>query len=169
MAAQKPLQLVAGVPTEVSALDSSAGAGDAGKIVALDAAGLLNANMMPAGIGQNLDSIVSFENLAAGDFVNIFDDTGTIKVRKADANGKKAHGFVLAAVTAPAAASVYGPGELNSQLSGLTIGAEYFLSETPGAVTTTAPTTSGAYVQPLGVAKATTAIRMLDTTVYVRA
>lgn len=170
MAAQKVLQLVSGLPTEVSAVDTSAGAGDAGKIVALDASGLLSSTMMPAGFGQNVDTIASSENLSAGDFVNIYDNAGTINVRKADAdNGRPAHGFVKAAVTSPANATVYGPGELNDQLSGLTVGGDYFLSATAGGVTTTAPTASGAYVQYLGRAKSATALRLLNVQPFVRA
>lgn len=163
MAPQKPLQIVGGFPTEVAAVDSSAGAGDAGKIVALDAAGLINSNMMPAGIGANLDTVASSENLAAGDFVNLYDNGGTINVRKADANnGRPAHGFVKAAVTSPANADVYGPGELNDQLSSLTVGADYWTSETPGGVTTTPPASATAAVQYLGRAKSATALRMLN-------
>jgi hypothetical protein len=170
MAAQKPLQLVSGVPTEVTAVDTSAGAGDAGKIVALDAAGLLASSMMPAGFGANVDTIASSENLSAGDFVNIYDNAGTINVRKADAdNGRPAHGFVKAAVVSPANATVYGLGELNDQVSGLTVGADYFLSTTAGGVTTTAPSSSGAYVQFLGRAKSATALRFMNEQYFIRA
>lgn len=164
--ADKPLQLIAGLPTEVEATVVSAGAGNAGDIVALDASGLLDASVLPAGVGQNVDTIVSFENLTAGDWVNVFDDAGTVKVRKADnSNDRRAHGFVRANVTAPANATVYGPGELNDQLSGLTLGAEYYLS-TSGAETATVPSASGALVQGLGAAKSTTAIRFIPTGPY---
>lgn len=169
MAAQKPLQIVNGIAEEVPAVDSSAGSGDAGKIVALNANGDIDESMLPPGVGVNIDVIPSFENLAAGDWVNLFDDSGTLKVRKADnSNGRQAHGFVRANVTAPADASVYGPGELNDQISGLTLGAQYFLG-TAGAETTTVPTGSAALVQGLGVAKSATAIRFMPTGPYKRA
>lgn len=45
---------------------------------------------------------------------------------------------------------------LVSGLSGLTAGSRYFVSETAGAITTTAPTTSGSVVQEIGVALSTT-------------
>ncbi len=168
--ADKPLQIVSGVPTEVEATVTSAGAGNAGDIVALDGSGLLDPSVLPAGVGQNVDIIASSENLAAGDWVNIYDNGGTINVRKADAdNGREAHGFVRAAVTSPANATVYGPGELNDQVSGLTVGLDYFLHTTPGGVTTTAPTATGAIIQRLGRAKSATAIRFLDSTVIKRA
>ena len=107
MAGNKYLTNNAGTITEVASLQSSAGAGDAGKIPALDAAGRLDNSMMPSGIGADTASVTSSENLAAGDLVNIWNSTGA-KVRKADATtaGKEAHGFVLSAVTSPAAATV---------------------------------------------------------------
>lgn len=168
--AQKPLQIVSGIPTEVEATVTSAGAADAGKIVALDAAGLLDASVMPAGIGQNVDTVASSENLAAGDFVNLYNNAGTINCRKADAdNARPAHGFVKAGVTSPANATVYGLGELNDQVSGLTVGAAYWLSTTAGGVTTTPPSGTANIVQPLGVAKSATAIRFLSADYYLRA
>ena len=148
-----------GLPTEVEATATSAGAGDAGKVVALDGSGKLDSSVLPAGVGQNVSLLPSFENLAAGDWVNVFDDSGTAKVRKADnSNGRRAHGFVRATFTAPATATVYGPGELNDQLAGLTLGAEYFLG-IAAAETATAPTAAGSIVQGIGVAESATAIR----------
>lgn len=158
-----------GLPTEVEAKDASAGAGDAGKIVALDSSGKLDASVLPAGIGQNVSLITASENLTAGDWVNVWDDTGTPKVRKADnSNARRAHGFVRATVTSAATATVYGPGELNDQNTGLTIGAEYFLG-TAGAEVTTAPTAAASIVQGVGVAVSATAIRFAPTIPLVRA
>jgi hypothetical protein len=141
---------------EKEAKVTSAGAGDAGKIPALDAAGKLDNSLMPVGIGAETKSIVASENLSAGDFVNIYNDTGTAKCRKADAaTGKPAHGFVLSAVTATESATVYLEGT-NTQLTGLTVG-EYFLSgSTPGGAVATPPTTSGYIVQKIGVALSAT-------------
>ena len=137
-------------------LVTSAGAGDAGKIPALDAAGKLDVSLLPSGIGAATVTVVSSENLAAGDLVNLYNNTGTINARLADANNnRRAHGYVLAAVTSPANATVY-YGDVNNQKSGLTVGAEYFLSETPGAVVTPAPTTAGSIVQRIGVAQSAT-------------
>lgn len=159
MALQKFLALVSGRKQEVSPVDSSSGAGDAGKIVALDSAGKLAANMLPTGIGADTKTLPASENLAAGDFVNIWDDSGTLKVRKADAtsSGKEADGFVLAAVTAPANADVYFEGT-NNQRSGLTLGVRYYLNTTAGGVTATAPGASGNVVQYLGKAISATEI-----------
>ena len=158
--ADKYLDIVAGRQTQREATVVSAGAANNGDIVALDATGKLDNSVLPVGIGADTQTLPSFENLAAGDFVNIFDDAGTIKVRKADAStsGKEADGFVLAAVTAPANVVVYFEGT-NTQLTGLTGGARYYLSAaTPGLSVTTAPSASGNVVQYLGKALSTTEI-----------
>lgn len=134
----------------------STGAGDAGKIPALDAGGRLDISLLPPGIGAATVTVASSENLAAGDFVNLYNNGGTINARLADANAnRRAHGFVLANVTSPADATVY-YGDVNNELSGLTVGAEYFLSETAGGVVTPAPTTAGSLAQRLGVAQSAT-------------
>lgn len=151
-----------GKKTEEQAVQTSAGAGDADKIPRLDASGRLSTTMMPSGIGADTKSIQASEDLAAGDYVNIYDDSGTTRCRKADASaanaGKRAHGFVLAAVTSGNNATVYFEGA-NTQLSGLTGGETNFLSATtPGAVTATAPTTTGYILQELGVATSATEI-----------
>jgi hypothetical protein len=157
--ADKYIRNNAGTLTETEATVSSAGAGDAGKIPALDAAGRLDTSMMPAGIGADTATIASSENLAAGDFVNIYNDGGTAKVRKADAStsGKYAHGFVLSSVTAPANATVYFEGP-NSGVSGATPGEIFLSATTAGGFTSTAPTGTGKVVQKIGVATAATNI-----------
>lgn len=146
----------AGKLKEVTASTSSAGAGDAGKIPALDGAGRLDSSMMPAGFGAEVVTITASENLAAGDFVNIHNSTG-VKVRKADASGgpaKKAHGYVLAAVTSGNPATVYF-GNVNTQVTGLTVGTEYYLSHSSaGGVVSTPSTTGGHINQRVGVANA---------------
>lgn len=140
-------------PTLLNATVTSAGVGSANKIAQLGADGLLDPSVMPVGIGADTATIVASEALAAGDFVNIWDDAGTAKVRKADATteGKEAVGFVLSAVSAAANATVYFEGK-NTQRSGLTPGARQYLGTTPGACTATAPSANGNVVQPLGEA-----------------
>lgn len=148
-----------GLPTEVAGQVTSAGAADAGKIPQLDAAGRLDTTLMPAGVGQNVSTFVASEALAAGNWVSVWNDVGVSKVRLADnSNARRAHYFVRAAVTLGGTATVYGVGELNDQLTGLTIGAEYFLG-TVGASTTAVPTAAGSIVQGVGVAESATAIR----------
>jgi hypothetical protein len=152
MAGKKYLRNNAGVITEEASIQTSAGAADATKIPALDASGKLDTSFMPTGIGADTASIVTSESLAAGDLVNIYDNAGTVTARKADATtaGKEAHGFVLSAVTSPAAATVYFEGS-NTQVTGLTGGPQY-LSTTAGLSTPTAPSGSGNVVQRVGIA-----------------
>lgn len=154
MAGNKYIQNNAGVLTEAVAVQISGGAADAGKIPALDPSGRFDSSMMPVGLGAEADVIPASENLAAGDLVNIWSNAGVANARKADATtaGKVAVGFVLAAVTAPSNATVYRASQSNTQVSGLTPGAKYFLSTTAGGITATAPSGSGNVVQAVGTA-----------------
>lgn len=155
--ADKPIQLIAGVLTQVEGTVVSAGAANAGDIPALDAAGRLDNSVMPTGIGADTALIEASENLAAGDLVNIHNDSGA-KVRKADATtaGKVAHGFVLSAVTSGQNATVYFEGS-NDQVTGLTPG-DQFLATSAGLPTAAAPSGSGNVVQRVGVATSATSL-----------
>jgi hypothetical protein len=158
MAGNKYLSNSAGALQEVTANQTSAGATDAGKIVALTATGVLDTSVMPTGIGAETASVVASEALAAGALVNIYNNAGTPNVRNANAttSGKEAHGFVLAAFASAATATVYLAG-INNQVTGLTAG-NLFLGTTAGAATATAPSASGNVVQRIGVATSATAI-----------
>jgi len=149
--ADKYLYNDAGQLTEREGLVTSAGAGDAGKIPALDAAGLLDTSVLPVGLGADTVSAVASESLSAGDLVNVWNDSGTVKVRKADATsvGKEANGYVLSSFSSSATASVYLEQKVTG-LSGLTAGSIYYLATTAGGVTTTAPSSSGNVVQRIG-------------------
>ena len=158
--ADKYLKQENGVLKEQEATVQSTGATDAGKIVALDTSGKLDNSVLPTGVGDETKIVPAYEDLSAGDFVNFFDDAGTVKVRKADAStsGKYADGFVLTAVTTGNNATVYLSG-INNQLTGLTGGSYYYLSASiPGAGTTTPPSGSGEVVQRLGKALSATEI-----------
>lgn len=144
--------------TILNGTDTPAGSADAGKTLLLDASGRISSTAMPVGMGADTASITASEALAAGDLVNIWSDGGAFKVRKADASaaGKEAHGFVLAAVSAGAAATVYFEGT-NTQMTGLTPGA-LFLSVTAGKAQASAPTGAGQVVQRVGFAVSATAL-----------
>lgn len=160
MPAKKYLSLVNGRIQEVQATVTSAGAADDGKIVALDATGRISNTVLPVGIGADTAMVVASEELAAGDFVNVWNDAGVPKARKADAStsGKEAVGFVLAAVSSGGSATVYLEGQ-NTQVVGRTPGARQYLSATtPGAATETPPAATGNVVQLLGVAMSATVI-----------
>lgn len=154
MAGNKYIANNAGAYQEVAANQTSAGAGDAGKIPALDSTGRLDESMMPVGVAAETQSIVTTEDISGGSLVNIYVSTG-VKCRKADAttSGKEAKGFVLASTTSGQSATVYFS-ELNTAVTGLTPGATYFLDTTAGGVNATAPSSSGNIVQEVGVATA---------------
>lgn len=157
MAAKKFLRLVAGKITEVFGVQTSAGVGNAGDIVALDDTGRIDPTMMPVGIGAEVKVLVTSEALAAGDAVNIWTDAGVAKARKADATtaGKQTDGYVLAAVTSGGNATVYTDG-INTQRTGLTPGADLYLQTTAGAVGHTIPSAAGNVVQRVGKALSAT-------------
>lgn len=159
MAAKKFLRLVNGVFTEIFGIQTSAGAANAGDLVALDDTGRIDGSMMPVGIGADTAVMVASEALAAGDYVNVWSDAGAFKVRKSDATvaGKDAHGFVLAAVSSGANATVYFEGT-NTQVTGQTPGPVY-LQTTAGAGGATIPNASGNVVQSIGVAVSATAVK----------
>lgn len=143
----------------VTAIATSAGVADANKIVSTNSTGRLDTTLMPPGLGLDTSSVIASETLAAGDFVNIYNNSGTRNMRKADAsNGRPAHGFVLASVTSGSTGTVYHSGE-NTAVSSLTPGAELYLSATtPGGFTATAPTASGQIIQTLGYASSATSL-----------
>jgi hypothetical protein len=150
--ADKPIQLVNGQLTQVEGTVLSTGAPNAGDIPALDGTGRLDISVMPVGIGADTATVLASENLAAGDYVNIYDNAGTPNCRLADnSNNRPAMGFVLSAVTSGNNATIYFEGS-NNQLSGLTVGARYYLG-TLGNETATPPTAPAADIsQFLGIA-----------------
>ncbi|QLF85061.1 capsid fiber protein [Nostoc phage YongM] len=157
MSSNKFIGILNGIQTLFTAIAASAGVGDASKIIMTDATGKIDSTLMPSGIGAATKSVLASEALVAGDFVNIYNNAGTLNVRKADnSNGRAANGFVLSAFSSAANATVYLQGE-NTGRTGLTPGTIYFLA-TAGGVTTTAPTASGTIIQQLGYSTGTTSI-----------
>jgi hypothetical protein len=162
MAGNKYIANNAGTLAEVAASQVSTGAADAGKIPALDSTGKLDSSMMPVGAGSaETISVVASEAISAGAHVNLWTNAGVANVRNADAStsGKEANGFLLAGVASGATAVVYQASQTNTQLTGLTPGGRYFLSDaTPGAVTLTVPTGTGKTVQVIGRAASATSM-----------
>lgn len=159
MSTNRFLTLTAGLQQLVTAIASSAGVGDASKVIATNSAGKLDSTFLPTGVGPVTVAIQATENLSAGDFVNIH-NSGGARVRKADgSNGRAAHGFVLDAVTSGGTATVYRSGS-NTSLTSLTPGTLYWLSTTTAGVpTATAPAlTTGHIIQVVGVADSTGAL-----------
>jgi hypothetical protein len=145
------------------ATDVSTGVAEAGDIVALNPQGVIDETLLPPGVGAEIKAVLVAEDLDAGDYVNFFDDAGTVSVRPADnSNGRQAHGFVRTAFATGAMADVYLEGK-NDALAALMPGETYFLG-TDGKVTLTPPdltdaaTPVGTFVQPVGAACAATEI-----------
>lgn len=152
-------------PSQVlTAAVASSGPGD-DRIVAFDpTTGKVHPSALP-GAGDNVTSMPTSENFSAGVFVNVYDASGTVTARLADAaNGRDANGFVLSATTSGQNANVYSLGE-NSSLSGLTGGSRYYLG-TAGGVTPTPTQSSGYIVQELGKAFSSSMIPFTDKGFY---
>lgn len=152
---------VGGHIQRVFAIVTSAGAADAGKIIAADAGGKLHPSFLPSGIGANQAVAPASEDLSAGNYVNLHDDAGTLKIRKADnSNGRPAWGYVESAVTSGADATAKRLNTINSNHSGLTPGIDYWLGVAGGVIATpldaTDVATAGKVCQYLGKAKSAT-------------
>lgn len=147
----------------------SAGAGDSGKLPALDASGRLDSSVLPVGIGADTAQIVASEALAAGDLVNIYDAAGTVKVRKADATtAGKEAHGFVLNAVANSATATVYFEGSNSSVTGKTAGRQY-LSTTAGTCSSTAPTGSGNVVQIVGFATSSTVINFQSGTPIVLA
>jgi hypothetical protein len=164
--AQRFLARVSGKTRQVEAKAASAGAADAGKVPALDSSGRLDMSMMPAGIGADTQIIPASEALSAGNLVNIWSDSGAVKVRLADnSNGRPADGYVLDSVASAADATVYPMDGTNSELTGLTPGAEYWLGAAGGVIDTPLDETDSGNVNKISqyIGKAKSATELITT------
>lgn len=148
-----------GNPKRKTSTQTSAGAGDAGKIPALDANGKLATTMMPTGFGDETASYVTSDSLVAGNLVNVYNNAGVPTARLADGSvtTKRACGYVAAVTTSPAVAVVYGAG-FNNNCSGLVAGDVFLSQVTPGLATNTVPTTAGGIAQKVGTAASATSL-----------
>ncbi|MNM46281.1 hypothetical protein D3C81_572180 [compost metagenome] len=145
----------------------SAGAANAGDIVALDETGRLDPSVMPPGFGADTISVPASEALVAGDFVNLHANAGAMNARKADnSNGRQADGFVTAAVSSAATATVYPLDAANTGVSGLTPGSRYYLGTAGGVISSpldaVAQVGTGKIDQYLGIARTATELVTTD-------
>lgn len=159
--AQGFVAVVSGKLKVLFGITTSAGAGDAGKYIQTDASGKIDNSLLPSGVGVNQVVVPTSENLAAGDFVQIYNVTGTLTGRKADnSNGRAAWGYVEAAVTSPANATVKRLNTTNASRTGLTGGSEYWLGTAGGVISTPLDANDvanvGKVIQYLGIAKSAT-------------
>jgi hypothetical protein len=101
------------------------------------------------------------EALSSGDAVYLSSSSSKVYKAENDDTREKAtvFGFVNAAVAADGdEASVVVRGKVVTSTSSLTVGTAYYLSSTAGAITATAPSTSGDFTVPVGQAISTTEI-----------
>lgn len=107
--------------------------------------------------GVLLSTIVSAkatEALAAGDFVNIYDNAGVVSVRRAIATAyaTAANGFVRSDVTSGASGLINLAGMNDKIVIAATLQDCYLSDATAGKVISSAPTTAGRIKQNLGLA-----------------
>ena len=140
----------AGFLEEDTAITMSAGADSAGLIPALAEDGRLDISFIP----PNVIDVLASENILKNNLVNIYNNSGVLNVRKANASvaSRYATGFVIDNFNQGDVAMVHLSGVI-TELSGLTVGATEFLSNvTAGAMMETVVATSEHYVQEVGVA-----------------
>lgn len=134
--------------------------GHAGMAAVLDGTGKWHMSLMPVGVGAEVVIGNASEALAAGNLCNIHAVATALALRKASATAvaTNANGFVLASFASGASSTMYGVSNEITGLSGLTIGAQYYLSSTAGGIATTAPTGDNHIVQRIGRAHSVSAI-----------
>ena len=143
-----------GINTDGSKLETAAAqVAAANSIVATGADGTIDASMIP---GEEVVNVLASETINAGGQVNLWNNSGTINARNADAtNGRRADGFTILQITSGSSGNVYLGSGRNTGVSGLTVGAIYFLGAS-GAVTTVVNTTTGQLLQEIGKARSAT-------------
>lgn len=113
---------------------------------------------LPGSSEADTSTLTAAEALDAGMFVNIYEDVGVAKMRKASSVfAREAHGYVKVDVPNGNPGVAWFAGE-NEALSGLIPGQEYWLSNT-GGVQDTPPVSTGQIVQVVGVAISDTVLR----------
>lgn len=155
MATQKVVAVNAGQYIEVTPNITSAGAGDSGKLIALNAAGAIDITAMPAGIGGNVQTMTASEAIAAGAAINVA-SSGQVRNANATDATKPCHGFSTGSISSAATGPIVLGSGINTSSSSLTAGAPVYLATTSGAVTATAPAATGNLLQQVGFALSAT-------------
>lgn len=144
--------------TIVNSTVTSAGAGSSGKIVALDGSGRIDPSAMPVGIGADTQTMTASEAISAGAFVNVWNNAGVAKVRNADATvAGKEAHGFVLAAIASGAAGAVYFEGTNTGVSAQ-LGGPVYLSTTAGVGASTPPTGSGNVQQVLGFATSATTV-----------
>lgn len=149
---------VNGQNEEAEGIETGGTVDDAHKLVQTGADGRFHESLLPAGVGAEVAMGTAGETLVAANLV-AFDSAGEVVRASAAAGGRDAIGFVKAGhADGETDVTVYLDGPLDG-LTGLTPGARYYLSETPGQVTAVPVTTSGARLQFVGTAVSATTLK----------
>jgi hypothetical protein len=155
---------------EVSATQSSAGAANANQLVALAASGYLDPSVFPAGLGEAQLTLPATETIASGAMMNLWGGAGGTTPSWRNANAadatKPANAFCNAGGASASNVTGYFTGNMVTGLTGLTIGAQYFLSTTSGNTALAAAAgayAAGSLVQPVGVAVSTTSLLFMPS------
>lgn len=104
-----------------------------------------------------LPEVTAAANIAARDIVYV-SAAGTVNLARADnATTQRAFGIAPAAIASAGTGAILTVGIVTSTGWGLTAGSIYYLSPTvAGGITTTAPSSAGQYIVPVGIALSTT-------------
>jgi hypothetical protein len=150
--------------TIVNSTVTSAGAGDAGKLPALDGSGHIDVTVLPTGVGPETKTILASEALTAGNLVNIYNNAGTANCRKADASAASAGKIAHGFVLA----NVSNGANATVYLAGINNQLSGMTVgdeylSTAGAVVSTPATTSGYTSQKVGVAISATELAFQPT------
>lgn len=153
----KFLALLTGRVSEVQPIVTSAGAGDASKMIQTDSNGLIDPSLMPSGITPDQKSGTSNGSITAKDLCFV-ETAGTIaRATAAAGTPQPTIGYALTSVATGQPIVIQLEGKI-SGLTGLTPGARYFLSDvTPGGLLIApGPTGAGKISQFVGTALSAT-------------
>lgn len=103
MSAEKYIAVESGQLVEKETVTTGGSAGDAEELIRLDSAGRIDPSLYAAPADAHSYSVECDETLSANQMVNIFNDAGAVKVRKANKAGKPAHGYIESGTAAVAA------------------------------------------------------------------
>lgn len=155
----KFLSWISGRVAEVQPITTSAGAGDATKMIQTDANGLIDPSLMPSGIAPDQQTANANGTITAKDLVYM-EAAGTIaRATAAAGTPQQAMGWAQTSVTTGQPVTMQLEGRITG-LAGLTTGSRYYLSDvTPGGLLIApGPVGSGKLAQYIGTALSTTVL-----------
>jgi len=144
-----------GTQDETKTAETSAGAGDAGKVPNLNPEGVIDPSMLPADVRPKYREVTAGEALTAGNMVYIDPATGKAMLADNAARASQVTGYVKDTVASDAAVKVYVDGIVTG-LTGLTLNGKCYLGATGAVTATPVGQTSGKLHQVVGTALSTT-------------